>query len=146
MLRPVRSRRLAAAIALLAGCIPAGACGEDEPTDEQQVRDSLAAFGRATGEKDYDALCRTVLSTALVEEIKSIGLPCEVALERGLGAVEAPKLTVGRVRVDGESATAEVRSSATGEEPSRDVVELVKEEGRWRVASLAGPAPPSPAP
>jgi hypothetical protein len=146
MLRTVVPRPLPVAAALLAACAVATGCGEEEPSDEQQVRDALAAFGSATAGKDYDALCERVLAPSLVEDVESIGLPCEVALERALGDVEAPTLAVGRVRVQGDEATAEVRSSAAGQDPSRDVVELVRVEDGWRVASLAGQSPPSPAP
>jgi hypothetical protein len=146
MLRAVRPRRPLAALALLLGCGAVAGCGEREPSAEQQVRQTLTAFATATAGKDYNALCDRILAPALVAEVEGIGLPCEVALQRGLGDVEAPQLTVGRVRVEGDRATAEVRSSAVGQEPSSDLVELLKADGAWRVSSLAGASPPSPAP
>jgi hypothetical protein len=117
------------------------ACGESGPTDEEQVRDVLAAFGRAAAARDYRALCDRLLAPALAQRVQRIGLPCEVALEEGLGAVEDPRLAVGPVTIEGDRARAEVRSSARGEAPSRDVVELARSaaDGRWRLASLAGP-------
>jgi hypothetical protein len=44
--------------------------------------------------------------------------------------------------VKGDRATAEVSTSADGQEPSRDVVELVLVPKGWRVSSLAGGEPP----
>jgi hypothetical protein len=38
--------------------------------------------------------------------------------------------------VSGDSATADVQTSAAGEEPSRDTLELSRVGGRWRIASL----------
>jgi 4-aminobutyrate aminotransferase-like enzyme len=122
----------AAAIALLL----AAGCGDEGPTPEEEVRSAVAAFGRATAAKDYQALCDRILSSTLIEQVREIGLPCEVALRQGLGEVQDPQLTIGRVRVDGERATVEVRTSAAGEEPSRDTVELVNEDGTWKIASL----------
>jgi len=46
----------------------------------------------------------------------------------------------GCLRLDGDRATAEVRTSAAGQEPSRDTVALEKLEGTWRIASLAASA------
>jgi hypothetical protein len=69
--------------------------------------------------------------------VEAVGLPCEVALRQGLGEVKSPTLTIGRIVVRGDSATAEVRSAAAGEKPSADTLELVRVGEGWRIASLA---------
>jgi hypothetical protein len=125
------------ALAVVAGLAVAG-CGESGPSEEERLRSTVAAFGRATAARDYRAICTRLLAPALVAEVRSVGLPCEEALRRGLGEVEDPRLAIGRVTVDGERARAEVRSSARGQEPSREVVELVRVDDGWRIASLAG--------
>ena len=131
MLRPVR--RLF--VALLAGAALAG-CGSSGPTDEQQVRETVDAFSKATAAKDYDKLCKQLLAPKLLEQVEQAGLPCEVALSKGLGDVKEPRITVGQITVSGNSATADVRTSAAGQEPSRDTLKLTKVGGRWRIASL----------
>ena len=136
-----------AALALVASLALAACGGDKGPSPEQQVRATLADFGKATAAKDYKALCTRVLAPSLVAQVTEIGLPCEVALRQGLGQVKQPTITVGRVEVKGEKATAEVRSSAAGQEPSRDTVELQRVKGSWRISSLAGQAaPPAPVP
>ena len=129
--------RRALTVCALAGALIAG-CGEAEPTAEEQVRSTVTEFGRATEAKDYQALCDEILAPQLVEDVAKIGLPCEVALQRGLGDVRDPKLTVGAIKVNGERATAEVRTSAVGQTPSRDVLELVAVDDRWLISSLGG--------
>jgi hypothetical protein len=131
MLRPVRRPLVALAVAAtaLAGC-------GGGPSDEEQVRTTVQAFSDATAAKDYQRLCDELLAPKLVEKIKQAGLPCELALQRGLGAVKKPKLTIGQVTVTGESATADVRTSAAGQQPSRDTLKLTKEGDDWRIASL----------
>jgi len=124
--------RILAAIVLL---LVAG-CGEQGPTPEEQVRSKVAEFGRATAAKDYQALCDRILAPSLIEELKSIGLPCEVALQEGLGDVRDPRLTIGRVQVEGERASAQIRTSAAGQEPSEDTLQLVNEDGTWKISSL----------
>jgi hypothetical protein len=125
-------RILAPALALLL----AAGCGDQGPTPEEQVRSTVAAFGRATAAKDYQALCDRLLAPSLVEEVESIGLPCEVALQRGLGDVRDPRLTIGGVQVDGDRATAEVRTAAAGEEPSQDTLRLLRVDDAWKISSL----------
>jgi hypothetical protein len=132
MLRPVATRPL---LLVLAACVLAG-CGESGPTDEQRIRATLAEFQRATAAGDYRALCDRILAPQLIESVTQVGLTCELALQKGFEDVEEPRLTVGEVKVDDERATAEVRSSAAGESPSEDTVELVSVGDGWRIASL----------
>jgi hypothetical protein len=131
MLRPVR-RPIVAVLAvsgLLCGC-------GDGPSDTELVHDAVEAFGQASAAKDYQRLCDDVLAPKLVSEVESAGLPCELALKQGLGDVSAPRLTIGTIRVKGDSATADVQSSAAGEQPSRDTLQLVRVDESWRIASL----------
>lgn len=132
--------------ALLALAIVIAGCGEKAPTDEEQVRTTLTAFSRATAAKDYQALCDRLLAPSLISQLKKIGLPCEIALQQGLADVRQPRLIVGAVTVTGKTAVAEVRTSAEGQTPSKDSIELERTQGGWRIASLATPSGPAPAP
>jgi len=129
MLRPVR-RLFLAAIVLLTGC-------GGGPSDTEQVRTTVEAFGQATAAKDYQRLCDDLLAPKLIEKVESVGLPCEVALKQGLGDVKAPALTIGAIAVDGDNATAQVNSTAQGQAPSKDTLKLQRVSGQWRIASLA---------
>jgi hypothetical protein len=137
---------LSRAWALLAVAAVLAGCGEKEPTDEEQVRTTLTAFSRATAAKDYEKLCDTLFAPSLVADLKKIGLPCEIALQQGLGDVRQPRLIVGTVTVKGKTAVAEVRTSAEGEAPSKDSIALERTNAGWRIASLATPSEPGPAP
>jgi hypothetical protein len=117
--------------ATLAGC--GGASG---PSDEQLVARAVSSFGRATAAKDYRTLCERILAPSLIEQVVQIGLPCEQALQKALGDVQDPRLTIGRITVTGDRATAEIRTSASGQAPSRDTLELQRVRGAWRIASL----------
>jgi hypothetical protein len=135
-----RGWALAALALVLAGC------GDSGPTDEEQVRTTLTAFSRATAAKDYQALCDRILAPSLIDDVKQIGLPCEIALQQGLGEVRQPRLIVGAVTVTGKTAVAEIRTSAEGQAPSKDTVELERTAAGWRIASLATPSKPRPTP
>ena len=136
-------RRFAAGLVL--ALVLAG-CGDQGPTDEEQVRTTLSDFSKATAAKDYQRLCDKILAPSLIADLKKIGLPCEIALQQGLGDVKQPKLIVGDVTVDGKTATAQVKTSAQGQAPSSDTVELERTEDGWRIASLATPSEAGPAP
>ena len=148
MLRPMRHvrGRLTRLGAVVAFVLVVSGCGENEPTDEEQVRTTLTAFIRATAAKDYQALCDRLLAPSLVDDLKKIGLPCEIALQKGLGEVRQPRLIVGQVTVKGKTALADVRTTAAGQAPSKDAIELVRTDDGWRIASLTTPSKPGPAP
>ncbi len=112
------------------------ACGDQGPTPEEQVRSTVAEFGRATESKDYQALCDDLLSPTLIDDVEAVGLPCEVALREGLSDVREPRLTIGRIQIDGQRATAEVSTTAAGQKPSRDTLRLENVGGAWKIASL----------
>jgi hypothetical protein len=144
MLRPVRRPRTAspaaaavAALSALTALTALAGCGSGGPTDEQLVVRAVTGFGRATAAKDYGALCDRILAPSLISQVTAIGLPCERALQRGLGSVRSPILAVGAVTVDGDRATAEVQTAALNQSPSRDTLQLQRVHGAWRVASLA---------
>ena len=87
----VRAAAWAACLAL--ACAPVAGCGDSGPSDEEQVRQVVGEFGKATAAKDYQALCDRILAPGLVDQLKQIGLPCEVALAQGLGDVRDPRVT-----------------------------------------------------
>jgi hypothetical protein len=134
------------AFAALALTLALAGCGDSGPTNEEQVRATLTAFSRATAAKDYQALCDDILAPSLIADLKKIGLPCEIALQQGLGDVKQPRLLVGDVIVKGTTATAQVRTSAEGQAPSSDTIELEHTDQGWRISSLATPAKPTPTP
>ena len=130
MLRRVRFLAPALVLLVLVGCGDAG------PTPEEQVRTTVSEFGRATAAKDYKTMCDRLLAPKLIEDVTQIGLSCERALKRGLERVRDPRLTIGQVKIDGDTATAEIRTSAAGEEPSKDTLKLVNVNGTWKISSL----------
>jgi hypothetical protein len=125
-----------ALLVLLLG--PAG-CGSREPSDEEQVRDVLATFSKATETRDYQTICDDVFAAELLRGLREIGLPCQVAMRNSLGQVKDPKLTVGTVTIKGRTATAQVRTTAQGQQPSSDELQLVKRKDGWKVKALGRP-------
>jgi hypothetical protein len=142
-----RVPRAACAALAVAACCGALGCGADEegggggggPTPEQQVRAVVAKFGIATQHKDYQEICDNLLSDELVAKIESVGLPCEGALQRGLGDVRAPTLEITQVSIQHGRALVGIHTTAAGQDPSDDALQLVREGDEWKIASLAAP-------
>jgi hypothetical protein len=141
--RVLRAAALLSAVAALAG-----GCGADEESggsggsglpDDQQVRAIVARFGIATRARDYQTICDQLLADTLVHTVESIGLPCESALQKGLADVRDPRLEIRQVSIGGGRALVSVHSTAMGQAASDDAVQLVKQDGEWRIASLAEP-------
>jgi hypothetical protein len=131
---------------LLVLAVALGGCGADEetpnsgPDAEQQVREVVAKFGVATRAKDYQTICDRLLSETLVQKIEDVGLPCEGALQRGLGDVRAPTLEITDVSISRGRALVSIHTTAAGQQPSDDALQLVLEGSDWKIASLAEPA------
>ena len=102
------------------------------------IRETLSSFEQAAAAREYDALCDRILAPKLIDTLEQIGLPCETALQKGFEGLEDPRISVGVVKVSGDTATAQVRSSAAGQSPSEDTVDLVRVGDGWRIASLGG--------
>jgi hypothetical protein len=116
-------------------------CGDDGPTDEEKVRESVRAFATAIEERDGAALCERVLAPELIDNLAAgaPGLPCERAAQIFFQGREDPRVTIGEVRVDGTTAEAEIQTSAAGEKPFAGVLELTKIGDEWRLADLRDP-------
>lgn len=135
--------RLAVSIVACAAVALAG-CGSG-PSEESQVRKALTEFGQAVERRDYDRLCADLLATELLTKIHNVGLPCSIALRRGLGSVKDPKLKILKIRLRTKDlALAEVLTTASNQQPSTDTFRLRKEKRKWKVGSLSGAQPPAP--
>ncbi len=126
-------------IALLAATVALAGCGgTKKPTAEAQVRATLESFASAVEKRDYQTLCDRIFAPKLLQGLQSIGLPCEIAMRTSLGEVKDPQLTVGTVTVTGKTASAEIKTAATGQAPSTDTIRLQRIKARWRVSALGG--------
>jgi hypothetical protein len=142
----IRATSLVAAAVVAAACAVAG-CGADQEnvddgglTADQQVRATVARFAIATRDKDYQEICDQLLSDELVAKIEGVGLPCEAALQRGLGDVRSPTLKINEVSIGQGRALVSIHTAAAGQKPSDDALQLVRQGRDWKIASLAGPS------
>jgi ketosteroid isomerase-like protein len=118
---------LAAALAFgLAGC---------GSSDSDQVHAKVDEFVHAVSAHDAKAVCNDVLAPSLVARFTQEGLTCERGIQIFLASVHHPTLTVGRISVNRDSASALVLTGARCQKMTLAQLFLTKTSGGWRIAS-----------
>ncbi len=130
-MRPVRTILL-----LLVGAYALAGCGASA---HDQVQAKVQQFARATAAGDYQTLCQQVLAPSLVQRLGAANLSCPQAMRVFVSSVKNPTLSVAKITVSGQRASAVVLATATGQHASLNTIELVNTKGGWRLASLASP-------
>jgi hypothetical protein len=129
-MRPVSAIAILAAASTLAGC---GASAQ------QEIKAKLQQFARAASHQDYGTICRQVLAPSLVEHLTANGIACEEAMQVAFNGVTDPSLSVGKVTIKGQTATAVTLSMARNQPSELDAIKLVNTDSGWRVSALASP-------
>jgi len=133
-LRPVR---------LMPGIAPPLAGRKVGDIDYFVVRENTEGEYSAVGGRLFEgtdremAMQQSIFTRKGVDRIMKFAF--ELAMQRSFEDVENPRLTIGKITVakDEKSAKAEIRSSASGQTPSQDTVELVPVGDKgWRISSL----------
>ena len=132
--RTVRPVPVIAVAAVLAGC--GDGDGDPRPIEgpAKEVAEVVQRFERATADHDFATIC-TDLFTAAVRE-RAGGEDCAQVLgERG-ARVRRPRILIDRIEVTGSRALVKVTTTAAGQARVTDTIELKREGGRFRIASL----------
>jgi hypothetical protein len=126
---------LPAVLLLAVGC---GGGGNAQPKPisgpAKEVADVIARLQKATARQDFATICDDLLASATRKQAG--GADCaRVLAERGRG-IARPRIVVQAIAVKGNSARARVLTTARGQAPTADVIQLVREGGRFRISSL----------
>ena len=129
MRRPVL---LALLLALaLAGCGAANDSAADFDGAEQDVARAVEDLEEAAQEDDPRRICEALLAQEVRDEL---GGDCEKRIQQALDQTDTFALTVESVRVTGDRARARVETGL--DEEQIELMELVREDGGWKVAGL----------
>ena len=123
------------ALALLAGC----SSGSDSPPKPiggvpAEVASTVAQLERATVRRDYDEICGELFTRAARR--RAGAGDCAALLRSATEGVTGPRMRLLAIRVQGSRARARVRTRAANQGPIEETIELVRERGRYRIASL----------
>jgi hypothetical protein len=129
---------LLAAAVLLAGCT-ASSTSDDDTTkfrgDQRLVANTVEDFESAASKGDQDKICRDLLAKALVDRYAQRGGTCEKVVDATLKDTDSFKLTVEKVTIAGQQATASVKADR-GKNDVTQSVTLVKQGQGWRISAF----------
>jgi hypothetical protein len=139
MLRSLPPIALVAAV-LLAGCAAQSSSNDDTSKfkgDQRLVANTVEDFESAASKGDQDKICRDLLATALVRQYAQRGGTCEKAVDGALKDADSFKLTVEKVAINGQDATATVKADR-GKKDINQAIVLVKQGAGWRISEFQG--------
>jgi hypothetical protein len=116
------------------------ACGTSPRKEQanrpaQQVANTVAALQRDLSNRNWADICEQVLSSGA--RAQAGGDSCERFVRRGAAGLRRGRIQIRSIEVAGSKASADVVSSAEGQARVAQTIELVFENGRYRVSQLA---------
>jgi hypothetical protein len=81
-------------------------------------------------------MCDDLLAKQLIDNLRRVGYPCEIALQRGFADVEKPTIAVTRIKVDGDTARRSRAPTRPTRSPHEDTIKLAKETASGRSSTL----------
>jgi len=127
---------LSLALAGAAGCSLDG--GEPRPARgaAREVAGVVARLERASARGDWRAVCDDLFTSSARR--RAGGRDCSRLLRSDAEGLARPRIDVLGIVIRGRRARARVRTRARGQAPVRDVIELRRERGAYRIEALAG--------
>jgi hypothetical protein len=109
---------------------------QETPQVSGAAKDVVATvmqFETALANRDWAGIC-TRLYTSRARTAAG-GARCPATLAQSAGGLRDPRVKIVSVVVRGQAATVTVSASVNGRPPVTDAIQLVREEGRFRIAS-----------
>jgi hypothetical protein len=139
----MRRRRTAAlaalavlAVAVIALLVARLSGTKDTPEVTGAAKDVVSTvmqFQSALANRDWAGICSRLYTSRA--RAAAGGAKCASALAQSAGGLRSPRVKILSVVVRGQAATVTVSASVNGKPPVTDAIQLVREGGRFRVAS-----------
>ena len=124
-------------------CLVAAGCGgggkhKPKPATgpAQEAASVIDGLHKALVKHDFRTVCDRLLASS--ERRQAGGAQCPQRLEQSAGDLRNPTIAIEGIELGPNVALVHVRTTAAGQAPVRDVIRLVRERGRFRIASLGG--------
>jgi hypothetical protein len=102
--------------------------------EQQLVANTVEDLESAANKGDQDTICADLLAHDIVDRLDARG-GCRKTVDSALKDADTSNLTVQFVQIQGTTATARVKAE-TGKKDRITTLRLVKQDGRWKIASL----------
>jgi len=125
-------------LAVLAGCSSDDSESDPPPAEgvPVQVAEAIDRLEQATRRRDFAVICRKLLTTEARE--RAGGDDCVRLLRSTAGDVRRPAISIVSIDISGDRAEVRVRSTARGQAPVEETIQLVREGEGYRIAALEG--------
>lgn len=101
----------------------------------------VEAFQRALGDRDFATICDRLFTPRA--RLAAGGDNCQSVLAQAATRLRTPTVQIRSVVLQrGGKAIVGVVAGASGDRPAPDVIHLVRQKGRFRIASAGDPAAP----
>jgi hypothetical protein len=132
--------RATCAVAALCCALLLVACGTSSRKKHvqgpaKQVADTVNALQHDLITRNWGDICEQVFSAQARAQAGGDG--CPEYVRRGAAGLRAERIRVRSIDVRAGKASADVTTSAEGQAPVRETIDLVLENGRYRVSALA---------
>jgi hypothetical protein len=128
-----------ATAALAAGCAPSSQSSSNSTSkfqgDARLAAQAVEDLESAAKDDDDEKICTDLLARSLAGRLARSGHTCAATVDEAISDADSLGMTVEQVTVDGDKATARVRLD-TGKTDRRTTIQLVRENRRWKIASL----------
>jgi hypothetical protein len=124
------------AVLLIAFLVARLSGSEDTPEVSGAAKDVVATvmrFQAALAGRGGATICNELYTTKA--RVAAGGAKCPATLAQSAGGLREPRVKILSVVVRGQAATVTVSASVNGKPPVTDAIQLVRERGRFRVAS-----------
>lgn len=127
---------LAGAVAL-AGCDSGDSDGDPEAIKgaPRQVAAAVTALDAATRAGRWGEICDRLFTRSA--RARAGGRDCPALLRSATEDVRRPRVRLLAIRIKGDTAEARVRTRSAGARPVDETIDLRRERGRYRIASLS---------
>ncbi len=137
----LRSKQLGALLCGSVLAVALAACGSTVSTssfkgEEHEVAQTIANLQSDATAGEQKKICANDLAASVVTRLGGTA-GCEAAIKNQLAEIDSLEVSVQSLKLDpaAKTATATVKSTYEGKKQSKTLT-LVKEGGRWKIASL----------
>jgi hypothetical protein len=128
-----------AALALIAtGCTTAGSTSSSSTGnfkgEQKLVANTIDDLSTAASKRNQGQICSTLLASDIVDRLDARG-GCTKLINRALKDADTYDISVRSIQINGDKATAQV-TSKVGNKDRPGTLQLVKQDGRWKVSSF----------
>jgi hypothetical protein len=99
----------------------------------KDVVSTVMQFQAALAGRDWATICNRLYTSKA--RAAAGGSRCPTTLAQSAGGLRDPRVRIVSIIVRGQAATVTVAASVNGKPPVTDVIQLVREGGRYRIAS-----------